>query len=41
MILKQLNILLADDDTDDCIFFEEALGELLLPMTFTAMQDGE
>ena len=41
MNLKQLNILLADDDTDDCIFFEEALEELLLPTTLRAVHDGE
>jgi CheY-like chemotaxis protein len=41
MNLKQLNILLADDDTDDCIFFEEALGELSLSTTFISVHDGE
>lgn len=41
MILKQLNILLADDDMDDCIFFEEALKELLLPTIFKAVHNGE
>jgi CheY-like chemotaxis protein len=38
--LKQLNILLADDDTDDCIFFENALGELLLSTNLTTVYDG-
>src|ERR1035437_5387665 len=41
MSLKQLNILLADDDTDDCIFFKEALGELLLSTNLTTVNDGE
>jgi len=41
MNLKQLNILYADDDTDDCIFFKEALGELLLSTNLTTVNDGE
>jgi CheY-like chemotaxis protein len=41
MSLKPLNILLADDDTDDCIFFREALDELLLTTHLTTMHDGE
>jgi CheY-like chemotaxis protein len=41
MNLKQLNILLADDDSDDCIFFKEALGELLLSTHLTIVHDGE
>jgi CheY-like chemotaxis protein len=41
MSAEHLNILLADDDTDDCLFFEEALDELKLPMHFTAVHDGE
>jgi CheY-like chemotaxis protein len=41
MNLKQLNILLADDDTDDCIFFKEALEELLLSTHLTTVNDGE
>ena len=41
MIVKQLNILLADDDMDDCSFFEEALKEFLLPTNFTAVHNGE
>jgi CheY-like chemotaxis protein len=41
MNIRQLNILLADDDTDDCIFFKEALGELLLSTNLTAVHDGE
>jgi len=41
MNLKHLNILLADDDIDDCIFFKQAVEELLLPVNFTAVHDGE
>jgi len=41
MTLKQLNILLADDDADDCIFFKEALKEFPLPTLLTAVHDGE
>ncbi len=41
MKIKQLNILLADDDTDDCIFFKKALDELLLSTHLTVMHDGE
>ena len=41
MNFKQLNILLADDDTDDCIFFKQALHELILPTFLTAVHDGE
>jgi CheY-like chemotaxis protein len=38
---KHLNILLADDDTDDCIFFKEALDELLMTTNLTTVHDGE
>ena len=41
MNIKQLNILLADDDIDDCIFFKEALDELILSTHPTAVHDGE
>jgi CheY-like chemotaxis protein len=41
MRLKQLEILLADDDTDDCIFFKEALQELILPLKLNIVHDGE
>ena len=41
MKLKQMFILLADDDTDDCIFFKEALDELLLPTKLMTVHDGE
>ncbi len=41
MNLKQLNILLADDDTDDCIFFRNAVQELLPSTNFIDVHDGE
>lgn len=41
MPIKQLNILLADDDADDCYFIEEALNEFSLSTHLTAVQDGE
>jgi CheY-like chemotaxis protein len=41
MNIKQLNILLADDDTDDCLFFKEALDELQLSTHLTIVHDGE
>ena len=36
-----LNILLADDDTDDCIFFKEAVEELPVVTTLTIVNEGE
>lgn len=41
MDLKRLNILLADDDIDDCIFFKGALEEFPIPTHLTAVHDGE
>jgi len=41
MNLKPLNIVLADDDTDDCIFFKKALEDLKLPAHLTIVHDGE
>ena len=41
MITKQLNILLADDDTDDCVFFKNALSELMFNSSLTTVNDGE
>jgi CheY-like chemotaxis protein len=41
MNLKKLNILLADDDTDDCTFFKEALEDLKLSAHLTIVHDGE
>ena len=38
---KQLNILLADDDTDDCFFFEKALREISIPTQLNTVNDGE
>jgi CheY-like chemotaxis protein len=38
---NQLNILLADDDTDDCAFFKEALAEIPLSTHLIAVHDGE
>src|ERR1017187_3774126 len=41
MSLKHLNILLADDDMDDCIFFKDALKNLLITTKLTTVHDGE
>jgi len=41
MSLEQLNILFADDDPDDRLFFKEALGRSFLSMRFTTVTDGE
>ena len=41
MNLSQLNILLADDDEDDCLFFKEALAEIAATINFTAVHNGE
>jgi CheY-like chemotaxis protein len=41
MNVKQLNILLADDDTDDCLFFKDALEGIPISMELTAVHDGE
>lgn len=41
MKMNKLNILLADDDTDDCLFFQEAVSELAEPVNFSAVHDGE
>jgi CheY-like chemotaxis protein len=41
MISPKLNILLADDDIDDCLFFKEALEELDLPTQLSTVHDGE
>jgi CheY-like chemotaxis protein len=41
MSINRLNILLADDDVDDCIFFREALDELHLSAKLIAVHDGE
>ena len=36
-----LQILLADDDVDDCLFFEQALAELAIPTHLVVVHDGE
>lgn len=41
MAEKQLNILLADDDKDDCTFFEAALAALNLKTQLKTVNDGE
>jgi len=41
MNLKHLNILLADDDADDTLFFKEALGELKLSTHLATVPNGE
>lgn len=41
MSSKHLNILLADDDTDDCIIFKKALEKLPLSTHLTTVKDGE
>ena len=41
MKTKQVNILLADDDADDCFFFEKALKEIPVKTNLTIVRDGE
>lgn len=41
MNVKPLNILLADDDIDDCFFFKEAISKWRIPTQLTAVHDGE
>ena len=41
MNINKLNILLADDDTDDCLFFKEAINKFIPAANFTAVHDGE
>ena len=38
---SSINILLADDDLDDCIFFQDALEELKQSKTLNIVHDGE
>lgn len=40
MNTQNYNLLLADDDEDDCAFFKEALDELLLPVSLVTVNDG-
>lgn len=41
METNQLQLLLADDDEDDCLFFKEALQELPIATNLTIVRDGE
>ncbi len=41
MISGKINILLADDDKDDCLIFKEVLEELELSTQLTTLHDGE
>ena len=36
-----LNVLLVDDDTDDCFFFEKAIKEIPIATHLTTVRDGE
>jgi len=36
-----MSILLADDDIDDCAFFEEALEDFPVAISFRAVHNGE
>lgn len=38
---KTYNILLADDDKDDCLFFSDVLSDLPAETTLTIVKDGE
>ena len=41
MIGDNLRLVLADDDADDCLFFQEVLCELVVTATLTVVADGE
>ena len=41
MSIDTINILLADDDKDDCLFFKEALEELEVVAQLTLVADGQ
>lgn len=41
MAANELRLLLADDDTDDCLSFKEALEELPLSTHLTIVNDGD
>jgi CheY-like chemotaxis protein len=41
MKLHELNILLADDDADDCLFFKDAVTAFIPATNFTEVHDGE
>ncbi|MEQ8471716.1 MAG: response regulator [Marinoscillum sp.] len=40
MASEKLNILFADDDADDCMFFKEALKELSIDASITFVKNG-
>ena len=37
----ELNILLADDDVDDCLFFKDAVSTFIPATNFSAVHDGD
>ncbi len=41
MNIASVNLLLADDDEDDCMFFKEALEELPVNSSLKTVKDGE
>lgn len=41
MSLKHVNVLLADDDPDDCLFFKEALISTVFTTNLATVPDGE
>jgi len=41
MTPKHINILLAEDDHDDCVFFDQAMKELSLDASLKIVSDGE
>jgi len=41
MISTPLNVLLADDDSDDCLFFKKALEQLIPTANLIIVNDGE
>jgi len=41
MKTQPINILLADDDIDDCLFFKEVLDKLIVCTCLTAVHNGE
>lgn len=41
MLSEKLNLLLADDDPDDCLLFKEAIEELPLSVRLTTVHNGE
>jgi CheY-like chemotaxis protein len=41
MVVNELLVLLADDDKDDCLLFQEALEELPLSTHLTIVHDGD